>query len=100
MKATTPYPHKGGCSCCRKPHKVGRGAWARRCNVCGWAITGFTGPYLMDNGQLTRDRCSNGRCTLCCQSVCTEGGNTAPGHGFGTQRAAKQAAERNGPQCE
>jgi len=91
------YPHPGGCDCCRKTYKVAPGAWVRRCSVCGWAIhRPFSGPFTLDNGQLTRDRCTNGRCLLCCQSVCTSGGNTEPGHGFGTREDAERAAKRHG----
>lgn len=55
------YPHAGGCAGCRE-HRV--------CNVCG--------------GDFDRvGNCTNGRCGRCHQAVCTMGGATSPGHGFG-----------------
>lgn len=60
-----PYPHPGACAECRADG---------RCNYCGHAITRF-------------DSCTNGRCGDCHSAVCTPGGLTTPGHGFGRQGA-------------
>lgn len=57
------FPHEGACNDCHT---------ARRCNYCGESVTVAT-------------RCTNGRCMTCHRDVCTPGGTTAPGHGFGTQ---------------
>jgi hypothetical protein len=64
-----PYPHDGGCSECRS---------RQVCNVCG---------YLLSGGV-----CTNGRCLFCHGRVCTPGGETAPGHGFGSRGAAVLAS--------
>lgn len=55
------FPHPGGCEHCRA---------ARMCNACG-------------AGLLSGERCTNGRCAKCHQTVCTPGGATSPGHGYG-----------------
>ena len=65
-----PYPHEGGCKECQR-QKV--------CNVCG-----------RDASQ-TFGRCTNGRCLDCHQAVCTLGGSTGPGHGYGTRADAEAA---------
>jgi hypothetical protein len=57
-----PYPHAGGCNGCRL---------ASVCNTCGTAIRKAT-------------RCTNGRCLDCHRQHCGNGGDIAPGHGFGT----------------
>lgn len=56
------WPHAPACEECRE---------SQRCNVCGSKITRST-------------RCTNGRCPKCHAGVCTAGGTTHPGHGFGT----------------
>lgn len=61
-----PYPHRGGCQGCRDAH---------RCNHCGAPLT--PGAW---------ERCTNGRCRACHASVCTPGGATSPGHGYGPSR--------------
>lgn len=66
------YPHEGACHACRA---------AQVCNVCGCAITRST-------------RCTNGRCRQCDASVCTPGGSTSPGHGFGSHEDAVAACSR------
>lgn len=55
------YPHYGGCEKCRELNV---------CNHCG---------KPKDQG-----RCTNGRCSDCHGRVCTPGGDTYPGHGYGT----------------
>jgi hypothetical protein len=55
------YPHEGACVACRE---------AKRCNYCGKEIT-------------PSSRCTNGRCLTCHGAICTPGGITGPGHGFG-----------------
>jgi hypothetical protein len=73
------FPHAGGCGGCREE---------RRCNVCG-AID------LYAHG-----RCTNGRGIGCgCHgAVCTPGGDTSPGHGFGYYEEARvQAAKKKAP---
>lgn len=57
-----PYPHQGGCEACRD---------TRVCNYCG--------------GSLNPLRCTNGRCGNCHTDICTAGGSTERGHGFGQQ---------------
>ena len=59
-----PYPHAGGCERCYA---------ARRCNSCGASTKGDPG------------RCTNGRCSSCHGQYCGPGGETSPGHGFGTR---------------
>jgi hypothetical protein len=61
------YPHRGGCEGCRKE---------RRCNVCGRKLESWEG-------------CTNGRCRGCHAGACTPGGNTGPGHGYGTPLEAR-----------
>ena len=60
------HPHAGGCDGCRE---------ARICNACGDPIT-------------TANRCTNGRCHDCHVGICTPGGETYPGHGYGTPERA------------
>lgn len=57
------YPHVGGCEGCHAE---------RVCNVCG------------ADTRKDRGRCTNGRCTTCHVAVCTAGGDTSPGHGYGS----------------
>lgn len=57
-----PFPHVGGCEGCRA---------AGVCNGCGAELRGDAG------------RCTNGRCSRCHAARCTDGGATAPGHGYG-----------------
>jgi hypothetical protein len=59
------YPHEGGCVECHE---------RRLCNYCGTAINRMSG-----------GRCTNGRCAKCHATVCTSGGSTSSGHGFGKQ---------------
>lgn len=70
------YPHAGSCA----------GCYAERlCNVCGAHTTVALG------------RCTNGRCRDCHARVCTSGGATEPGHGFGllfTDRTARPEPAR------
>lgn len=61
--AVAPYPHEGACQECRA---------ALDCNYCG-------GPALRAT------RCTNGRCSKCHATICTPGGVTESGHGFGEQ---------------
>lgn len=67
------YPHEGACPACRAE---------RCCNCCG-------GPL----GTVMEGRCTNGRCRGCHQAVCTPGGDTSPGHGFGSAARAYQRAQ-------
>lgn len=62
VHAAMPYPHRGGCERCYAE---------RRCNVCGVSTKN------------DRGRCTNGRCSSCHRDVCTPGGETSPGHGYG-----------------
>ena len=57
------YPHEGNCVACHE---------SRLCNYCGASIRG-------DHG-----RCTNGRCGKCHGRQCTGGGETSPGHGYGS----------------
>lgn len=66
------YPHEPACSECRT---------LRLCNVCG-------SPATIDQ------RCTNGRCGSCHSVVCTSGGATDSGHGFGERSAAELQAKR------
>jgi hypothetical protein len=59
-----PYPHEGACAGCRTAHV---------CNVCGSSYDGHGAGH-----------CTNGRCSACHNAHCTSGGDTYPGHGFGT----------------
>jgi len=61
------YPHDAGCGVCRA---------LKRCNVCGISF-----PF-----------CTNGRCGECHGRVCTSGGDTSPGHGYGNRKDALSAA--------
>lgn len=55
-------PHQGACPQCRS---------LKLCNYCGADM-----PKQID-------RCTNGRCIRCHRNVCTAGGATSSGHGFG-----------------
>lgn len=55
------FPHEGGCTGCRE---------AKVCNWCGMALEPGT-------------VCTNGRCSQCHKDVCTPGGGSEPGHGYG-----------------
>lgn len=57
-----PYPHPGGCGLCHH---------TKVCNYCGAPKRGLG--------------CTNGRCGTCHRAICTPGGETAAGHGFGKQ---------------
>lgn len=70
------HPHEGACPGCFEE---------RRCNVCG-------ADTRRDSG-----RCTNGRCGSCHQVVCTFGGETSIGHGFGRpQDAVRRHREVHG----
>lgn len=62
FRTANAYPHEGGCAEC---------AHHKKCNVCGQRIT-------------PSSRCTNGRCAKCHAKVCTPGGITSDGHGFGS----------------
>jgi hypothetical protein len=70
------YPHEGGCAEC---------AAKRVCNVCGRPRRLVINPG---------GACTNGRCSDCHTACCTPGGNTDPGHGFGSPDDAKAQADR------
>lgn len=57
------FPHAGGCEYCREEGI---------CNWCGTPTTPSTG------------KCTNGRCAGCHAQHCTLGGDTYPGHGYGS----------------
>ena len=71
-----PYPHGGGCSGCRVQGK---------CNVCARPRRGRLNPG---------GACTNGRCAECHAACCTSGGDTTPGHGYGTREAAERQVAR------
>ncbi len=67
-----PYPHEGGCRRCWRD---------QRCNVCG-------------RPRARRILCTNGRCPYCHGEICTDGGDSGPGHGYGSMDRARALAER------
>lgn len=77
--ASGPYPHEGGCNGCQE---------SNACNCCGM-------PIECQRGEVGSDHCTNGRCMACHNAVCTDGGATYPGHGFGTRADAYARAEKH-----
>lgn len=67
-----PYPHEGSCEACRA---------ALVCNACGGAAP-------------RASRCTSGRCADCHRTVCTSGGATHEGHGFGVVGGRHFAGDR------
>jgi hypothetical protein len=95
MSGQKPYPHSPGCACCQEMREV-FGVRVRVCNVCAHPVHRIFGERRMNNGKMTRDRCTNGRCIDCCIDVCTDGGSVDPGHAYGSQESAEAACKRNG----
>lgn len=73
---TSDYPHDGGCEGCRD---------SGVCNVCGTRVAGR---------DAAAPKCTNGRCMSCHRDVCTGGGDTTPGHGYGSEARARAVVER------
>ena len=67
-----PYPHEGGCKHCWREQR-----WReQRCNVCG-------------KPRARRFLCTNGRCSYCHGEICTDGGDSGVGHGYGSMDRAR-----------
>lgn len=62
-----------------KPKHIGHGPGCATCREQG--VCNACGRSLVKNEQ-----CTNGRCRECHSRICTPGGATGPGHGFGKEK--------------